>query len=148
MPFQYQLEWRMQILGDTFRAPVMFLHWFLSCFQSTRWTGTIWQLHIQELPGLESRPACFQSAWIPGNELYSAGGTLLSPSWLSMTNAQAVKPLYHVEGPLDIQGGEQTVQITQQALKSSENFTPSWLKTINKLSDVSGLFSEWTRSID
>lgn len=58
------------------------------------------------------------------------------PSWWSTTNAQAVKPLHHVEGPLDIQGGEETVQITQQALKSSENFPSSWLKTINKLSDV------------
>lgn len=41
--------------------------------------GTIWQLHIQDFPGLESRPACFRSAWIPGGELYPAGGTLLSP---------------------------------------------------------------------
>lgn len=70
------------------------------------------------------------------------------PSWLSTANAQAVKPLHHVEGPLDIQGGEETVQITQQALKSSENFPSSWLRTINKLSEVPGLFAEWTRSVD
>lgn len=36
-----------------------------SCCQSTRWSGPIWQLCIQGVPGLECRPACFLSPGFP-----------------------------------------------------------------------------------